>query len=57
MKGINGRILFPSKKLCTDNGSMVAFTGWLYYKNGKSDKLDIDAYSNKKTTWSALSKG
>ncbi len=37
------RVIFPSLRLCTDNGAMVAGIGYHYLKGGKCDSLDITA--------------
>lgn len=39
-------IYIPSIKLCTDNGSMVAFLGYQLLKLGIKHNIDIDAYAN-----------
>ncbi|MGB9736671.1 MAG: hypothetical protein ACPL1H_10655, partial [bacterium] len=39
-------IFIPSVKLCTDNGSMVAFLGYQLLKLGIKHNMDIDAYAN-----------
>lgn len=38
MKSINVNVYFPDTKYCTDNGAMIAFTGYLKYKNNLFDK-------------------
>jgi len=36
-------LYYPSPKLCTDNGAMIAAVGYFRYKSGKRDSLDLDA--------------
>jgi N6-L-threonylcarbamoyladenine synthase len=38
----NMRFYVPSMKLCTDNGAMIAYTGWQYLKNGVSSSMDLE---------------
>ncbi|MFH1728824.1 MAG: tRNA (adenosine(37)-N6)-threonylcarbamoyltransferase complex transferase subunit TsaD [Pseudomonadota bacterium] len=42
---IGKNVYFPSKILCTDNAAMVAYLGQEYFKLGKMDSLELDAYS------------
>jgi N6-L-threonylcarbamoyladenine synthase len=43
-----GKIYFPSKEYCTDNGTMVAYLGWLYLSKGKKDSSQaISVYARK----------
>ncbi len=37
-------IFFPPMEYCTDNGAMVAYTGYLYFTAGREDPLTLDAY-------------
>jgi N6-L-threonylcarbamoyladenine synthase len=39
------RFLVPSPSLCTDNGAMIAYTGWLLAKHGYGHALDLKAIS------------
>lgn len=36
-----GRVLWPSKMLCTDNAAMIAYAAWLLSKDGFYHSLDI----------------
>lgn len=44
----NMQIAFPSMKLCTDNGSMIAGLGYQYLKNGITSSLDEGAFARVK---------
>ncbi|HDQ26125.1 MAG TPA: tRNA (adenosine(37)-N6)-threonylcarbamoyltransferase complex transferase subunit TsaD [bacterium] len=37
------RVFVPSLLLCTDNAGMIAYTGYLYLKKGKSSDMGIEA--------------
>jgi N6-L-threonylcarbamoyladenine synthase len=37
------RLLVPSPSLCTDNGAMIAYAGWLLGREGFSHALDMEA--------------
>lgn len=41
MEDSGGRVLCPSKALCTDNGAMIAYTSWLLGQDGFHHSLDI----------------
>ncbi|MEI7543010.1 MAG: tRNA (adenosine(37)-N6)-threonylcarbamoyltransferase complex transferase subunit TsaD [bacterium] len=41
-KDHNMKFFVPSMKLCTDNGAMIAYTGWQYLKNGISSDMDLE---------------
>jgi len=48
-KKLNRNCYFPSKKLCTDNGDMVAYAAYLLYRKRKflskfESALDVDEY-------------
>jgi len=43
-----GDAYFPKIQYCTDNGAMVAYTGYLYFKHGRHEDNAIDA----KARWS-----
>lgn len=43
LKGVES--YFPSMKLCTDNGAMIAALGYQYLIRGHKDKLDLTAKS------------
>ena len=36
-------VIFPSMKLCTDNGAMVAGLAWHLLHSGRRDGLDLNA--------------
>ena len=38
-------VFIPSPRLCTDNGTMVAYTGLKYLQMGYADSIDVDIYS------------
>jgi N6-L-threonylcarbamoyladenine synthase len=41
-----GTVYFPRMEFCTDNGAMIAYTGWRYLESGKADadnKIQIHA--------------
>lgn len=46
--GACGDVYFPEMQYCTDNGAMVAYTGYLYFKHGRHENNSIDA----KARWS-----
>jgi N6-L-threonylcarbamoyladenine synthase len=37
------RLTLPSPALCTDNGAMIAYAGWLLAREGYSHTLDLEA--------------
>ncbi|HOK01843.1 MAG TPA: tRNA (adenosine(37)-N6)-threonylcarbamoyltransferase complex transferase subunit TsaD [Spirochaetota bacterium] len=39
------RVMFPSPKLCTDNGAMIAGLAYHYFMSGKFDSLNCDVMS------------
>ena len=41
---MNVRLFLPSPRLCTDNGAMVAVTGFLYLRRGIVSTFDLNAY-------------
>lgn len=46
MDELNGEVFFPKIEFCTDNGAMVAYTGFLKLKQGQKDtnhKIDVKA--------------
>ncbi|MCX8023265.1 MAG: tRNA (adenosine(37)-N6)-threonylcarbamoyltransferase complex transferase subunit TsaD [Syntrophorhabdaceae bacterium] len=44
--GENGlEVIFPSHRLCGDNGIMVAVTGYFYFQKGFVSPIDMKAYS------------
>jgi len=44
----NIKVMFSSPHYCTDNGAMIAVTGYFYYKNGITSSLDAKGYSRMK---------
>jgi len=38
-------VLFSSPHFCTDNGAMIAITGYFYFKKGITSPLDVKGYS------------
>jgi N6-L-threonylcarbamoyladenine synthase len=44
----NINVMFSSPHYCTDNGAMIAVTGYFYYKNGITSSLDVKGYSRMK---------
>lgn len=43
MQELSGEIYFPQTTYCTDNGAMVAYTGYMYLQNGQYDtKYNIE---------------
>ncbi len=47
MAEIDGEVFFPRPEFCTDNGAMVAYTGYLYLQAGQKEDLSIQV----KTRW------
>ncbi|WDI78391.1 tRNA (adenosine(37)-N6)-threonylcarbamoyltransferase complex transferase subunit TsaD [Candidatus Purcelliella pentastirinorum] len=47
LKSYNGKAFYSSKKFCTDNAAMIAYTGMMYFfnKNINNNKLNIKVYS------------
>lgn len=43
-------VFYPRKEFCTDNGAMVAYTGWLRLQRGDRESLSIEV----KPRWSML---
>lgn len=42
MKDLKGEVFYPQPQFCTDNGAMIAYTGFLRLKQGQHDELEID---------------
>ncbi|MGV3739991.1 MAG: tRNA (adenosine(37)-N6)-threonylcarbamoyltransferase complex transferase subunit TsaD [Gammaproteobacteria bacterium] len=43
MQELEVEVYFPAMEYCTDNGAMIAYTGWLHFINGQQDNsLAID---------------
>jgi len=36
------RLYYPAQSLCTDNGAMIAYAGYLRLRKGQADSLDIN---------------
>jgi N6-L-threonylcarbamoyladenine synthase len=45
MQAIGGAVYYPRPEFCTDNGAMVAYTGYLHLKKGETDPLTIQVRS------------
>ncbi len=44
LKELNAQVIFPSLKLCTDNGAMIAGIGYHYLKRGEQSPYSLQAY-------------
>ena len=42
MKNLGGEVFYPQPQFCTDNGAMIAYTGFLRLKQGQHSDLAID---------------
>ena len=42
MEQLNGEVFYPQPQFCTDNGAMIAYTGFLRLKQGEKADLAID---------------
>ena len=42
--GTGGRIFYPRPEFCTDNGAMIAYTGYVRISAGRSEPLEFAAY-------------
>jgi N6-L-threonylcarbamoyladenine synthase len=43
---LGSEVYFPALEYCTDNGAMIAYTGWLHLMNGEQDaSLAIDVHA------------
>ncbi|MCX2960927.1 tRNA (adenosine(37)-N6)-threonylcarbamoyltransferase complex transferase subunit TsaD [Rodentibacter caecimuris] len=42
MKDLQGEVFYPQPQFCTDNGAMIAYTGFLRLKQGQHDELEIE---------------
>ncbi|OOF50048.1 tRNA (adenosine(37)-N6)-threonylcarbamoyltransferase complex transferase subunit TsaD [Rodentibacter genomosp. 1] len=42
MKNLKGEVFYPQPQFCTDNGAMIAYTGFLRLKQGQQNGLSID---------------
>lgn len=45
MQAIGGEVFYPRPEFCTDNGAMVAYTGYLHLRAGQQDSLAIEVKS------------
>ncbi len=45
MEALGGTVYYPRPEFCTDNGAMVAYTGYLHLKAGLRDTLAIEVKS------------
>lgn len=43
MTSIGGQAYFPRAEFCTDNGAMIAYTGYLKFKSGQTESLNFQA--------------
>jgi len=43
-QGAGVRVFYPRPEFCTDNGAMVAYTGWLRLKGGERQDLGFQVY-------------
>lgn len=50
MHAIHGEVYYPRPEFCTDNGAMVAYTGYMHLKVGQQDPLTIEV----KPRWDLL---
>ncbi|MGQ9445913.1 tRNA (adenosine(37)-N6)-threonylcarbamoyltransferase complex transferase subunit TsaD [[Pasteurella] aerogenes] len=42
MQQLGGEVFYPQPQFCTDNGAMIAYTGFLRLKQGEQTPLEID---------------
>ncbi|CDF98415.1 tRNA (adenosine(37)-N6)-threonylcarbamoyltransferase complex transferase subunit TsaD [Avibacterium paragallinarum] len=42
MTQLGGEVFYPQPQFCTDNGAMIAYTGFLRLKQGESSPLEIE---------------
>ncbi|MCW9711070.1 tRNA (adenosine(37)-N6)-threonylcarbamoyltransferase complex transferase subunit TsaD [Avibacterium sp. 21-586] len=42
MAQLNGEVFYPQPQFCTDNGAMIAYTGFLRLKHGEHSPLEIE---------------
>ncbi len=42
LQAIKGEVYFPRPDFCTDNGAMVAYTGYLHLQTGQAENLSIE---------------
>ena len=41
MKNLKGEVFYPRPQFCTDNGAMIAYTGFLRLKHGEHTDLSL----------------
>lgn len=41
MNNLKGEVFYPRPQFCTDNGAMIAYTGFLRLKNGETSDLSV----------------
>lgn len=39
MQQLKGEVFYPQPQFCTDNGAMIAYTGFLRLKQGSHNRL------------------
>ena len=39
MKNLGGEVFYPQPQFCTDNGAMIAYTGFLRLKQGSAQTI------------------
>lgn len=42
MQQLGGEVFYPQPQFCTDNGAMIAYTGFLRLKHGETSPLEIE---------------
>jgi tRNA N6-adenosine threonylcarbamoyltransferase len=52
MEAIGGQVYYPRAEFCTDNGAMVAYTGYVHLQKGERDSLAIEV----KPRWPLLTR-
>lgn len=45
MQHLQGQVFYPRTEFCTDNGAMVAYTGYLHLRQGEQEGLTIEVKS------------
>lgn len=49
------KVIFPPLNLCTDNAAMVARTALFHFHKGRTDRLDVRAYTTGSLDWPTAS--